>query len=298
MTSLEARMEALKREIAEEIRLMEAQLAKSTAARTASASLLSEQKQSQPVSNANQPSLSASSSLPLAASGTASASSPTAHSAHASVSPTVRNHAESPSPSSPASSPTNSSTAKTAPSSVVVAPVTATHKEGTLLHLVRSGGLFGTGGTPTFVPHYVIVSDSAGISWYAKRSDYLHQPQRPLGHADFFVETYNSRGSRFKKAAVCWPLILQEDCPAANDPTKAYFAVDYYTSGGCREQLVLAANSSEERDAWVQVLTRYIDLYLAPRAESEELQHITRGAAVPLHRSGVIEGEAPGGNIL
>ncbi|KAG5470773.1 hypothetical protein LSCM1_02022 [Leishmania martiniquensis] len=177
-----------------------------------------------------------------------------------------------------------------------VVPNAATQKEGTLLHLVRSSGLLG-GGSRSFIPHYV-VSGSAGISWYASEAEYRQHPSRPLGHVDFWVETFNSRGSRFKKAAVCWPLILPCDCPEARDASKTYFAVDYYTPNGAREQIVLAASRPAERDAWVQFLTKYIDLYLAPRAESEELQHLPRGAAVPLHRSGVIEGEAPGGNIL
>ncbi|KAG5470358.1 hypothetical protein LSCM4_03054 [Leishmania orientalis] len=179
----------------------------------------------------------------------------------------------------------------------VVVLTAATQKKGTLLHLVRSSGLFG-GGSRSFVPHYIVVSGGAGISWYASEAEYHQHPSRPLGHANFWIETFNSRGSRFKKAAVCWPLILPGDCPEARDASKTYFAVDYYTPDGAREQMVLAASSPAERDAWVQFLTKYIDLYLAPRAESEELQHIPRGAAVPLHRSGVIEGEAPGGNIL
>ncbi|TPP43876.1 hypothetical protein CGC21_21375 [Leishmania donovani] len=192
---------------------------------------------------------------------------------------------------SPSAAPPSTSPAR------VVIPTAATHKEGTLLHLVRGSGLFG-GGSRSFVPHYIVVSGSAGISWYASEAEYRQNPSRPLGHADFWIETFNSRGSRFKKAAVCWPLILPDDCPEAKDANKTYFAVDYYTPNEAREQVVLAASSPAERDEWVQVLTKYIDLYLAPRAESEELQHIPRGAAVPLHRSGVIEGEAPGGNIL
>ncbi|KAG5496426.1 hypothetical protein JKF63_02728 [Porcisia hertigi] len=185
----------------------------------------------------------------------------------------------------------------TASPSRVVVPTSATQREGTLLQLVRSSGLFG-GGSRSFVPHYIVVSGRAGIAWYASEAEYRQHPSRPLGRAEFWIETFNSRGSRFKKAAVCWPLILPDDCPEASDPSKTYFAVDYYTPNEDRRKLVLAASSPAERDAWVQFLTKYIDLYLPHRAESEELQQIPRGAEVPLHQSGVIEGEAPGGNIL
>jgi hypothetical protein len=281
MTSFDARVEALTRDIGEEIRLMEAQLAKSAAVRRTSASLIDDTSAKQPAAKREV--------LPSLQSNNGEEGEPATV---VSSSPSSVVH----SPLHPSPSPSGTSAGVASP--VVAAPIAAAHKEGTLLHLVRSGGLFGAGGTPTFVPHYIVVSGDSGIAWYASCSDYLHQPQRPLGHAAFWVETHNSRGSRFKKAAVCWPLLLQEDCPAATDPTKTYFAVDYYTASGGRDQLVLGADSVAERDAWVQVLTKYIDLYLAPRAESEELQHITRGAAVPLHRSGVIEGEAPGGTIL
>ncbi|KPA85006.1 hypothetical protein ABB37_01437 [Leptomonas pyrrhocoris] len=287
MTSIETRIDVLTRGIADEIRLMEEKLAESSVARTASASALHKAGPIQATADSecfSSPLARINAAEPAAAAPPLSVASPPRSS------PTTVQR----SPSSPSAAPPPAP----GPSAVAAAPEAATSKEGTLLHLVRSGGLFGTGGTQTFVPHYVVVTGSAGIAWYASRVDFLQQPQRPLGRAAFWIETHNSRGSRFKKAAVCWPLVLREDCPAATDASKTYFAVDYYASSGEREQLVLAADSPEERDAWVQLLTRYIDLYLAPRAESEELQHITRGAAVPLHRSGVIEGEAPGGTIL
>lgn len=281
MTTLEARIESLTQEIADEIRLMETQLAKSTAARSASATHVSSTAQAETAPQA---------AIPIALSSSAAASPPSPSLTRGATTATAgANGAASPSPQAAGAGTS---------SLVTVAPLAITHKEGSLLHLVHRGGLFGAGGSHTFVPHYFVVTGDSGIAWYTNQHEYLVNPKRPLGHAAFWVETYNSRGSRFKKAAVCWPLILEEDCPAATDPTKTYFAVDYYTKGGAREQLVLAADSAEERDAWVQLLTKYIDLYLAPRAESEELQSITRGAAVPLHRSGVIEGEAPGGNIL
>ncbi|KPI85883.1 hypothetical protein ABL78_5064 [Leptomonas seymouri] len=286
MVSIQARIDAFAQKIEEEIRLTEAALAKSSTARTASASVLSIAK---PV-----PSVAGdASSLPAFpdkndVKPTKVASPFDATAPLQSPSAALQIRTRSPSVLSPIAG----------SSPAAVAPAATNHKEGPLLHLTRSGGLFGARGTHTFAQHYVVVSANSGISWYASREDFLHQPHRPLGRAAFWIETYNSRGSRFKKAAVCWPLILPEDCPAATDSTKTYFAVEYYTSNGEREQLVLAADSPEERDAWVQHLTKYIELYLAPRAESEELQHITRGATTPVHRSGVIEGEAPGGTVL
>ncbi|GET91701.1 hypothetical protein, conserved [Leishmania tarentolae] len=282
-TALEVKVEKLMLAAQEECRLMAAQLERSCAARAASTS---GSRGKTPVTPAIEheaaPSPSSTPRADIAATTTGPVKSfsigfSTSNSPDRTRSP-------------PASPPT------TSPARVVI-PTAATHKEGTLLHLVRGSGLFGNG-SRSFVPHYIVVSGSSGISWYASEAEYHQNPSRPLGHANFWIETFNSRGSRFKKAAVCWPLILPDDCPEAKDATKTYFAVDYYTPNEGREQVLLGASSPAERDEWVNFLTKYIDLYLAPRAESEELQHIPRGAEVPLHRSGVIEGEAPGGNIL
>ncbi|KAI5687760.1 hypothetical protein MNV84_06825 [Leishmania braziliensis] len=280
---LERRAEALLLATQEEHRLLEVQLEKSRAAREASTRVSHDKSRGAP---ATAPAAATSSAGPQREDSAAMWIENASCLSIGSTTATSPDRHPSPSAVSPSASPPQ-----------VILPSAATHKEGVLLHLVRSSSLFG-GVSASFVPHYIVVSDSAGISWYTSEAEYRQNPRRPLGHADFWIETYNSRGSRFKKAAVCWPLILPDDCPEARDPSKTYFAVDYYTPNGGQEQLVLAASSPAERDAWVRLLTKYIDLYLAPRTESEELQHIPRGAEVPLHRSGVIEGEAPGGNIL
>lgn len=291
--TLESRIEELLRTMQEQDRLLVRQLAKSRAARATSTG--------QPLAASEGEADAAAASpapAPVPAAPAAAPPAPTASPAAVPPSPVRLSAPSSPSASATpdrASSPTAASPSASPRRNVV--PTTATRKEGTLLHLVRSSGLFG-GGSASFVLHYIVVAGSAGIVWYASEAEYRQNPRRPLGHANFWIETYNSRGSRFKKAAVCWPLILPGDCPEAKDTSKTYFAVDYYTPNGAREQLVLAAASPAERDEWVQLLTKYIDLYLAPRAESQELQYIPRGAAVPLHRSGVIDGEAPGGNVL
>ncbi|CAD2215975.1 hypothetical protein AGDE_00207 [Angomonas deanei] len=166
-------------------------------------------------------------------------------------------------------------------------------KSGTLLHLARRTTLLGA--TEEFVEHYFVVNAS-GISWYSSLKGYETHPDHPLGRIPFFVETKNSRGSRFKKAAVCWPVV--DDCAKVTDPSVVYFMVDYSLASGESKKLYLGASSATERNEWVTFLTQYIDLYLPPDADSEELQKIEKGADVPVHRSHVIEGEAPGGTIL
>lgn len=213
--------------------------------------------------------------------------------------PPPRRPAPTPSPTS-AQGPSASPTAEKSPSpdpspspGRAVQPIAETMRAGVVLHFVRRMPF-----SHSFVEHYLVVDEAAGIRVYGSKEKYAADPQRPLLQIPFWRETRNSRGSRFKRAAVCWPLILPEDCPQATDPAVTYFAVDYINAEEQSEKLVLGARSLAERDAWVQFLTKYIDLYLAPRAQSEELQFLTRGAAVPQHKSAVIDGEAPGGNVL
>ncbi|RNF27548.1 uncharacterized protein Tco025E_00198 [Trypanosoma conorhini] len=158
---------------------------------------------------------------------------------------------------------------------------TAARKEGTLLHLER-----GPLGRERFAPHFVVIDEHKGIVWYQSERHARTAPSRPLGQVPFWKETRNSRGSRFKKAAVCWPLILPDDCPKADDPKKTYFAIEYLNDKGSYSKLVFAAESAEERDDWVLFITQFLEMFLPPRAESEELQHLPRGAAVPRHTSG------------
>lgn len=210
-------------------------------------------------------------------------------------------------------------------SPVLEEPPLAAAKEGWLWHFA---GYHET----ELVRHYFVV-DRHGVQWYESEERARRpSPHKPLGRIAFSMVTTNSRGSVFRKAAVCWPLILPEDVPqVARDPSKTFFAVDYYVPQGfgaglfgdggggvTAKKLVLAVSSPEERDEWVVFLRQYIDVFLAPRAESEELQYLAMprhegeeegregsggsGAGAytrrPLHRSEVISGEAPGGNYL
>lgn len=176
----------------------------------------------------------------------------------------------------------------------VVAVDTNSRKEGFLMHLTKSGSF----GIESFQRHYIVVEESSGVSWYNSKDAYMYAPQRPLGNVPFWRESTNSRGSRFKKAAVCWPLILPEDCRQATDPTLQYFAIDYAQQNDSHAKEVLATPSTAERDEWIRFISKYIEVYLAPRAESEDFQHLTQRASIPVHRSCVIDGEAPGGNVL
>ncbi|ESL08683.1 hypothetical protein TRSC58_03611 [Trypanosoma rangeli SC58] len=166
-------------------------------------------------------------------------------------------------------------------------------KEGTLLHLEKRAL-----GRERFVSHFVVIDEHKGILWYQGEKNSRTASSRPLGHVPFWKETRNSRGSRFKRAAVCWPLILPEDCPKADDPQKTYFAIEYLNDRNNYSKLIFATESAEERDAWMFFITQFLEMFLPPRAESEGLKHLPRGAAVPRHRSEVIYGEPPGGNGL
>ncbi|KEG15600.1 hypothetical protein DQ04_00031340 [Trypanosoma grayi] len=165
-------------------------------------------------------------------------------------------------------------------------------KTGTLLHLVK-----GSFGSKKFVSHFIVIEEQHGVAWYQSEAHFRSAPASPLGRVPFWTEMRNSRGSRFKKAAVCWPLILPEDCPKADDPTKTYFAIEYLNEKNALSKHIFAAESEAERDNWVFFITQFIEMFLAPRAESEELQHLRRGAKIPQHYSEVIDGEAPGGTV-
>lgn len=204
-------------------------------------------------------------------------------------------------------------------------------KEGYLGHLAPAG--FSDG---DLARRYFVV-DRGGVRWYESEEHRRQDPpRRALGTVAFSVTTTNSRGSVFRRAAVCWPLLLPEDSPqVARHPGPTYFAVDYYApqglgarivSGGGggdieSRKLILATASPAARDEWVRFLRQFIDIYLAPRAESEELQYLLTGGGVagggasasspggttagsrtpsrpPVYRSEVLDGEAPGGKYL
>lgn len=166
-------------------------------------------------------------------------------------------------------------------------------KEGTLLVLEK-----GTFGREKFVPRFVVVDEHMGVMWYQCETHSRLSPSEPLGQVAFWRETRNSRGTRFKRAAVCWPRVLQEDCPKADDTTKMYFAVEYLNQKEAYSKVIFAADSETERNDWVFFITHFIDLFLLPCAESDELRHLPRGATTPRHISGVIDEEISESTVM
>ena len=147
-----------------------------------------------------------------------------------------------------------------------------------------------------FEPRYIAV-DAQGIGWWDSEASFAKQPTKPQDSIGFASQTTNSRGSTFKKCAKCWPLVTIEDCKEAKDPSLVYFGVSFINAKGDNELLVLAVPSQRERDEWVLFITKFIALYLAPRAESAEFVNMPVGAKSPLHMDCVLDGEAPGGNF-
>lgn len=159
----------------------------------------------------------------------------------------------------------------------------------------------------SFQNHWVVVSDGegrgpsgrqevAGVAWYDSEAAY-RKGSAPIDSIPFFAVEKNSRGSLFKKASVCWPLVTDEDCPklSAADKSKTYFAVDYANpKSGKMDLIVLGAASDAERDEWVTFITRFLVLYLPPGEEFEPFINFPVGANPPLHVSQVLGGEAPG----
>eukprot|EP00758_Cryptobia_borreli_P002822 Tbor_TRINITY_DN3319_c0_g1::TRINITY_DN3319_c0_g1_i1::g.23565::m.23565 len=155
----------------------------------------------------------------------------------------------------------------------------------------------------SFTSQYMVVSDGRrsgtieGIAWYDKESSFTNG-KKPVDFIPFYVNETNSRGSRFKKAAVCWPLITKEECPkVTSDQTLTYFGIDYYNEKSKKNEIiVLAAESAKERDEWVYFITTFIALYIPPGEEFIQLSNMKLGCGdgKPIHISGVIDGEAPG----
>ena len=139
-----------------------------------------------------------------------------------------------------------------------------------------------------------IVVDESGVRWYRSNKEYTTNPSAMLDAIPWFVEATNSRGSRFKHAAVCFPVVTKEDCPKATDPNKTYFGIQYMDNQRF-ELLVLAANTPQERDDWCYHITKYVKLHIPFGEEFQQYAHMKVGAATPLHLSHAIEGEAPGG---
>ncbi|EKG03608.1 hypothetical protein TCSYLVIO_005340 [Trypanosoma cruzi] len=168
----------------------------------------------------------------------------------------------------------------------------AARKEGTILHLEK-----GPFGREKFVLRFLLVDEHEGVMWYKSEQHCRSNASSPLGHVPFWKETRDSRGSRFKRAAVCWPRILPENCPKAVDPRKKYFAIGYRNEKDACNKLIFAAESDEERNDWVHFITQFIDVLLAPRAGSENLQHTPRALTLPRNCSRFGDGEAPDGNV-
>jgi hypothetical protein len=147
----------------------------------------------------------------------------------------------------------------------------------------------------SFFQCYFAVSETLGFAWWNSEGEYLKAPGRPADSIPFSETSTNSRGSKFLKAAVCWPLILVEDCPKATDPQRTYFGIEYYdVRGDKNEMLVLAAATPEERDEWVFHITKFVKLFLANRSESEAFLQMKVGSDSPPYVSKVLDGEAPG----
>lgn len=140
---------------------------------------------------------------------------------------------------------------------------------------------------------YLVVDEANAIRWYKSERDFATAPAKPLGQLPFFTVSTNSRGSKFKEAAVVWPLITKEECPKATDANKVYFGVQYHTPQAL-EHLVLCASDARERDEWVYFLTKYIALYIPASEEFQPFVGMRLGATEPLHRREVLGGEAPG----
>ena len=154
----------------------------------------------------------------------------------------------------------------------------------------------------SFSNQYVVVSDGTtpgtfeGIAWYDSEASFLRRA-KPIDCVPFFVVTQNSRGSRFKRATVCWPHLTEEDCPKMtslkNHKALSFFAVDN-VSAAKSELIVFAAASAKEREEWVYFLTRLVALYIPPGEEFEPFANMPVGASKPVHMSHVLDGEAPG----
>jgi hypothetical protein len=190
------------------------------------------------------------------------------------------------SPTQPAGSGPSSPTSKlSAKEAIYEAMKQAKSKQGMLMNFGKKRFLRG------FDNHCVVVNEE-GVSWYKNEREV--KSGKPVDSIPFYVLTTNSRGSRFKQAAVCWPLVTTQECPKANDPKKTYFGIQHTDpKDGSLDIITFGASSPEERDEWVFFITKYIKLYLAPAPEFMVFEHMKVGAEIPLHRQGVLDGEAP-----
>ncbi|CUG03099.1 Hypothetical protein, putative [Bodo saltans] len=167
----------------------------------------------------------------------------------------------------------------------------AQQKGGPLLNFGRTRML------QSFKPCYFVVDANKGFQWWDSAEAFRRNPTTPADSIPFFEVTSNSRASKFKKAVTCWPLILTEDCSKATDIAISYFALEYVnpkaSSSGKTELLVLGASSETEKNEWVTHITKYVKLFLANRMESEAFLEFPVGSKNPTHISVVLDGEAP-----
>ena len=144
----------------------------------------------------------------------------------------------------------------------------------------------------TFAPYYVVAS-SAGMFWFSSQSQVK---SAPVDGFPFVEMESNSRGSSFARACVCWPMVMEDDCPKASDRSKVYFGVDYFNPKTKKNELVtFGAATALERDEWVFFITRFVKLYIpATRPEYIAFGGMRVGSKTPLYVSKVLGGEAPG----
>ena len=184
-----------------------------------------------------------------------------------------------------ASSPLSEASPQARPS---VPTITLTTKQGYLWNYGRKGFF------RSFKRQYLVVEPSR-ISWYKSEDDYKHHPNSTIDAIPLFAVRINSRGSKFKQPAVCLPALTPHECSKATDPTKFYFGIQWVEENGDQPILPLAAESAEERLAWLKHITKYIRLFVSTSCPNAEFfSKMEVGANPPLHVREVSNGEAPG----
>lgn len=146
----------------------------------------------------------------------------------------------------------------------------------------------------SFKSTYVVV-DSETARWY-KSEESFTSGEKPAGSIRLYTVATNSRLSVIKQTAACWPFITKEDCPKATEISRHYFGIQYFDDRGSLAQLVLAANSLEEKRQWVQHIAQLIPLHIpadAPMLQQGQLYIEMAENTLPFHTKTVLSGEAP-----
>eukprot|EP00760_Papus_ankaliazontas_P013641 PhM_4_TR15872/c0_g1_i1/m.84826 len=138
------------------------------------------------------------------------------------------------------------------------------------------------------------------VRWFKQQPRDSPPTEKPADSISLYIESTNSRGSRFKIPAVCFPFITGDDAPKAVEssakslPAGALLFGVQYTEKDKLELVVFAAESEEEREDWVVFLTKYVPMYVPPRMMQNSSVKVPRaGAEAPLHQKVVLGGEAP-----